>query len=134
MTDTVHADVVCPPNPEALCVCGEALEHHIPVDDPDAPITLGNAGCPDDAAAAFWKARPIQQFKLAAGDSLECDGITSCSACGAEMCTEHSDDFTTCVDTGLHHSDCSYECGPCNAATFEDANDDAATRAWKGDN
>lgn len=130
---TSHTDVVCPPNPDAVCACGETFQFHIAADNPDAPVTLGNAGCPHDADAAFWKARPIRQFELADGDSLDCDGATTCTVCDVDVCAEHSDDTTRCVDGGLHHNDCTDQCQPCLGAHADDLAEDRAIEAWKGD-
>jgi len=122
MTTTagIHTDVTCPPDPDALCVCGAELSAHIP-DEPDSPPAL-TWDCPGPYTKS-WGRRFIP-FHLAAGETLDCPDQTACTICQAGMCPEHSTEFTTCVDGGIHHRDCEDDCRPCVSAAHEDAHRD----------
>lgn len=115
-TLTVHTDVVCPPDPSAICGrCGEELHDHMTA-DPDETPTLGDAMCVDDAYLAYMGQRPQHQFVLAEGDSLDCPGQMTDDVCGTVICVEHSTEFTSGAGacSGLHHQDCAHECSVCN--------------------
>lgn len=118
-----HTDVVCPPDPNAECgFCGEALRHHINVEDPNGPVTPDAAVCIDSAALRRRKFQYLR-FTLADGEALDCPNTGTDPVCDVEICSEHSTDFVTCVDSPstLHHGDCRYFCLPCADAMAADA-------------
>ncbi len=127
---TTHADVVCPPDPAALCTCGEPLGEHQQLVDPDAPIVPADAGCLSDAYLAWKAGRPQNRFTLADGQCLVCPQVTTCDPCGAAICSEHSNEFTSCADSTavLHHTSCRDHCDACLFAIAEDA----AYERWAG--
>lgn len=51
--------------------------------------------------------------------AVECPAGEICAervvdfVCDVVMCHEHSDEFTTCIDGGLHHRDCALACRDC---------------------
>lgn len=129
MTATVwsiptHEDVVCPPAADAVCRhCGDTLADHDQLVDPDAPPVPAEAGCRDDAYLAWREDRPRRRFDLADGETFDCTEAGSCPVCDAFICSEHSNEFTTCADSSavLHHTDCRYHCGACIDALRVDA-------------
>lgn len=68
---------------------------------PDPPVldTQADVVCPDD-----------------------CPETTRCNVCDALMCSEHTNEYTTCVDSMLvlHHHECVHACAPCAAAGGDD--------------
>lgn len=119
---SILADVVCPPDPHALCAhCGDELQHHPVNDDPDAPITPDNAVCLDQAALAHRMVRYLR-FKLADGQSLDCVHAVTDDICGVVLCPEHSVEFVSCAGNpaALHHHGCAEECGDCFDAHHAD--------------
>lgn len=123
----VHLDVECPPDPDALCGCGAELGAHVP-DDPDSTPGI-NWSCPGPYMES-WGRRYVD-FHLAAGETLDCPETTVCEICQVGMCNEHSNEFSTCVDGGIHHSDCADVCAPCVAARRDDAREDRAMEERK---
>lgn len=104
-----YEDVVCPPDQDAVCVCGDRLGDHI---EGSAEYAAdGNAWCPSDKTT----------FTLAGGETLDCPDVITC-LCGSEVCAQHSDEFVACVDSPveIHHLDCAYSCRSCAAALGED--------------
>lgn len=112
LTGTIdHQPAVCPPNLTAMCVCGDELQDHYTVHVNYAAD--GNAQCPR---------MPGHTFELIGGDTLDCPDATDCDVCGVAVCNEHSDQFTTCVDSRnvVHHTDCADLCRSCSYAAGED--------------
>lgn len=110
-----YTDVVCPPDPNAVCGrCGEALMFHINPDDPHGPITPAVGVCLDSAALRRRKIQYLR-FQLADGETLDCANAGEDPVCGAELCSEHTDEFFTCAGNSavLHHPECRHGCRDC---------------------
>jgi hypothetical protein len=98
-----HTPPACPSNQDATCICGDTLADH-QVKDYKTVADLGDR-CPDWAG----------HFTLTGGETLDCPHVDDCTVCGVTICTEHSDEFTTCADSNLeaHHLDCAHQCTSC---------------------
>jgi hypothetical protein len=130
-----HDDVVCPPDPAAICRhCGRTLAQHVSTTAPVEARTPDAAVCLDKDAFSERKAIRWLSFELADGQSLDCVHASFCEQCGKALCPEHSTGFTTCVDQAFtyHHLDCAHECNDCMHAVAEAADEDRAIEAWKG--
>lgn len=122
-TATLHLDVVCPSDPEARCRhCGGALREHIATDGPEQIPTPWTAVCMDQLAFAERKAIRYLPFELADGERLDCPNVGGCGVCDVDICSEHSNEFTTCVDNSavMHHLDCRHACPACSDAARDD--------------
>lgn len=106
-TTTLRRDIECPPSATAKCVCGDELQDHF--------------GTGDLCFAWITSGRP-RTFVPTDADQQVCSEVTSCEECGALICSEHSDEFTTCLDSPhrLHHLDCRESCAPCMRALADD--------------
>jgi hypothetical protein len=134
-TTTTHTDVVCPPDPTALCAhCGRTLAQHTSSARVGEAPTPATAVCLDKDAFNERKAVRWLPFELAAGQSLDCPHASFCEQCHVAICPEHSTAFTTCVDQAFtyHHLDCAHDCDDCMRAVADDANEDRAIEHWKG--
>lgn len=133
-SNRTHPDVVCPPDPDAICQhCGLELHAHQTNDGPGMIPTPDNAVCIDDAAL-LQKRVVWNDFELAVAQSFACPHATCCETCGVALCSEHSTAFTACVDNRftLHHLDCVKECEDCMRQVAEDSAEDHAIESWKG--
>lgn len=63
----------------------------------------------------------------------DCPNVEPCITCDVDLCTEHSNEFTTCTDGGLHHDDCANDCPACDAGRAEDAAHERADAIRKGE-
>lgn len=128
--DTTAPD--CPPDPTAACAhCGDELADHVNPDDPDGPVTPDVAVCLDTTMLARRVIRYLK-FQLEPGQSLDCTDRTCCDVCGVDVCTEHSTEFASCSDTGVHHLACVSWCDRCQDVAREDALAEAADAVRKG--
>lgn len=112
----IGGDVVCPPDPCAICKhCGTELQYHLTDDDPEIPVTPETAVCLDDAAL-LRKRVVYNRFELAPGYNFDCRAVTTCDVCCVQLCSEHSTNFTTCAENphSLHHLVCVDHCHPCS--------------------
>lgn len=133
-TTSVHTDVVCPPDPDAICKhCGLGLSAHQTDDGPGMIPTPENAVCIDDPALLVKRIR-WNRFELDAGQSFDCHHASFCDYCQKSICPEHSASFTTCVDQRCtyHHLDCAEQCPDCMRGVAENADEDRAIEQWKG--
>lgn len=106
-----HTDVVCPPDQDAQCVCGDKLGDHLGNDWSNRTSDVGDR-CPSDLSSTFT---------LLGGDSLDCQHVAECTICGVDVCAEHSSEFTTCAGgEGLHHLDCRFACASCKACARDE--------------
>ena len=91
-------DVVCPPNPDATCVCG------YPLAEPRGDVPDLGSECPDQD----------DTFTPVGGVTLDCPHAVTCDVCDTELCTEHSDEFTSVGPSGhTHHRACAIACSDC---------------------
>lgn len=117
-----HTDVVCPPDPAAVCRCGAELRAHAPTDETFYGRRLDLLQCPEPEPTVDRLGVVPAYFDLAAGQSLDCPHVLVDEVCGVTVCSEHSAQFVTCAGSfALHHWDCRDHCDACTVAAQTDA-------------